>query len=46
MVESQIVKLNLTHNILSARIPEIRFDLDQTVASIKVIFFLYQKCSN
>lgn len=36
MAESQIIKINLTHNILSARIPEVRLDLNQTVASIKV----------
>ena len=34
-MSSSIVKLNLTHNNLSMRIPEVRFDYYQTIASIK-----------
>lgn len=29
------IKMNLTHNLLSIRIPEIRFTLQQSIMSVK-----------
>jgi len=30
------IKLNLTHSILKIQIPEVRFDIQQTISSVKV----------
>ena len=34
------IKLNLTHSILHSRIPEVRFDLNEQIAEIKVRIIL------
>ncbi len=32
---AQLIKVNLTHNISSSKIPEVRYDVHQTVLSVK-----------
>lgn len=35
-MSSSVLKLNLTHNNLTMRIAEVRFDYYKTIASVKV----------
>eukprot|EP01017_Pseudomicrothorax_dubius_P030063 TRINITY_DN3708_c0_g2_i15.p1 TRINITY_DN3708_c0_g2~~TRINITY_DN3708_c0_g2_i15.p1 ORF type:complete len:133 (+),score=37.20 TRINITY_DN3708_c0_g2_i15:127-525(+) len=35
LAESSTIKLNMTHSVLSMRIPDIRFDLYQSIADVK-----------
>lgn len=40
-MQSTVVKLDVTHSSLQMRLAEIRFTVDQTVASVKVRMNLY-----